>query len=114
MGEWYKAGLSFSCTQCGNCCTGPPGAVWFTDEEGVAMAQKLKISLEDFYGRYARKIQNRWSLTENVISGKYDCVFLDSGSGKAKCALSEARPSQCSTWPIWTENLPHAVAGQHA
>ena len=22
FGEWYKDGLSFSCAQCGNCCTG--------------------------------------------------------------------------------------------
>ena len=28
-GPWYADGLSFECTMCGNCCTGPPGAVWF-------------------------------------------------------------------------------------
>jgi Fe-S-cluster containining protein len=70
--------------------------------------------LEDFYGRYARKIQNRWSLTENVISGKYDCVFLDRGSGKATCSLYEARPSQCRTWPFWSENLTSEAAWQQA
>ena len=114
MGEWYKDGLRFSCTQCGNCCTGPPGAVWFTDEEGVAMAKKLKISLEDFYGHYARKIGIRWSLTENVISGKYDCVFLDRTAEKATCSLYEARPSQCRTWPFWRENLRSEAAWQRA
>lgn len=30
---WYAPGLSFTCTQCGNCCTGEPGVVWVSDEE---------------------------------------------------------------------------------
>ena len=25
---WYRDGLRFQCTQCGNCCTGDPGVVW--------------------------------------------------------------------------------------
>ncbi|MFM1805538.1 MAG: hypothetical protein RL136_2417, partial [Planctomycetota bacterium] len=29
---WYAEGLRFECTQCGNCCSGGPGAVWFTPE----------------------------------------------------------------------------------
>ena len=28
--EWYAKGLRFTCTQCGNCCSGPPGTVAFT------------------------------------------------------------------------------------
>ena len=29
---WYADGLPFTCTQCGDCCTGDPGYVWVTDE----------------------------------------------------------------------------------
>lgn len=105
MSDWYEDGLCFSCTQCGNCCTGPPGTVWFTDEEGRAMAKKLDIGIDAFYKRYTRKIDNRWSLTENVISGKYDCVFLDREASKTSCKLYDARPSQCRSWPFWPENL---------
>jgi hypothetical protein len=105
MSDWFEEGLEFSCTQCGNCCTGPPGAVWFTDAEGKAMAKKLEVSEDYFYKRYARKVGIRWSLTENVISGKYDCVFLDRESALPSCKLYEARPSQCRTWPFWSENL---------
>ena len=25
---WYRDGLRFTCTRCGNCCTGAPGYVW--------------------------------------------------------------------------------------
>lgn len=105
MSDWFEDGLRFSCSQCGNCCTGPPGAVWFSDAEGKAMAKKLDISLGDFYMHYARKIGSKWSLTENVIAEKYDCVFLDRETEKPSCKLYEARPSQCRTWPFWTENL---------
>ena len=31
--KWYQAGLRFGCTQCGNCCSGPPGYVWVNREE---------------------------------------------------------------------------------
>src|SRR5688500_1701558 len=30
---WFADGLSFTCTACGNCCTGGPGFVWITKEE---------------------------------------------------------------------------------
>jgi hypothetical protein len=114
MSDWFEDGLCFSCTQSGNCCTGPPGAVWFTDEEGRAMAKKLKISVDDFYARYTRKIGVRWSLTENVISGKYDCVFLDRETPKPSCKLYGTRPLQCRTWPFWRENLRSEKAWQRA
>ena len=105
MSDWFEDGLRFSCTQCGNCCTGPPGAVWFNEAEGLAMAKKLDISADYFYKRYARKIGDRWSLTENVIDGKYDCVFLDRTAEHPSCKLYEDRPSQCRSWPFWSENL---------
>ena len=36
---WYAEGLRFKCTQCGGCCTGGPGFVWFDEDEGAAMAK---------------------------------------------------------------------------
>ncbi|MDP7005258.1 MAG: YkgJ family cysteine cluster protein [Phycisphaerales bacterium] len=114
MSDWFEDGLCFLCNQSGNCCTGPTGAVWFTDAEGRAMAKELKISVDDFYARYTRKVGTRWSLTENVISGKYDCVFLDRETEKPSCKLYEARPLQCRTWPFWRENLRSESAWQRA
>jgi len=105
MSDWFEDGLCFSCTQCGNCCTGPTGAVWFTEHEAIAMASKLEITPDQFYQRYARKIGARWSLTERPFEGKYDCVFLDRSTETIKCSLYNARPSQCRTWPFWSELL---------
>ncbi len=105
--EWYKDGLRFSCTQCGNCCTGPPGVVWFNDDEADAMAKKLGISRASFFRKYTRKVGQRHSLKERVTEHGHDCVFLDRESqpGRAVCSLYEARPTQCRTWPFWPENL---------
>lgn len=102
---WYAEGLRFSCTQCGNCCTGGPGAVWFTPEEAVSMAGAVGVSLEVFMARYTRRIGARRSLKELVRDGKHDCIFLDRESrpGKAGCSIYKARPQQCRTWPWWPE-----------
>jgi hypothetical protein len=35
---WYKDGLRFTCTGCGDCCTGAPGYVWVNKEEIEALA----------------------------------------------------------------------------
>lgn len=104
---WYAKGLRFECTQCGNCCTGPPGAVWFTAPECRAMAAVLGLDEATFRRRHARKVDGRWTLRETLTEHGYDCVFLDRESqpGIAGCRLYEARPSQCRSWPFWPENL---------
>ena len=105
--EWYAEGLRFECTQCGNCCTGPPGTVWFDDEEAGRMAASLGLDVETFLARYARRVGRRWSLKEHRTPHGYDCIFLDRQSveGRAVCAIYQTRPGQCRTWPFWPENL---------
>ena len=108
-------GLRFDCTLCGNCCTGPPGAVWFNEEEGKVMAAKLGLDVATFLERYARRLDKKWSLREQEIDGRFDCVFLDRDTpGKATCRLYEARPTQCRTWPFWPENLESRAAWEEA
>lgn len=105
--EWYADGLRFECTQCGNCCTGPPGAVWFTDEEGDAMALQVGLEPDAFRKQYARRLGRRWTLKEHHTKHGYDCIFLDRETvpGKAICGMYAARPGQCRTWPFWPENV---------
>jgi Fe-S-cluster containining protein len=112
---WYGDGLHFTCQQCGNCCTGPSGYVWFNEEEGRAMATYLGISESAFYRHYARKARGKWSLKEVKRRGQYDCVFLDwDGRGKALCQIYPVRPTQCQTWPFWPENLQSPEAWNEA
>ena len=97
---WYKDGLRFKCTQCGDCCTGAPGYVWFNKEEGQAMAELLGMEVQDFYKKYARKIGIRFSLKE-FSNG--DCILFDGQT--RNCRVYSARPRQCKTWPFWDSNL---------
>lgn len=104
--QWYAQGLRFSCTQCGRCCSGPAGFVWFTPTEAQQIAEYLGIALSSFYEAYARKLRGRWSMQERDSVGGRDCVFLTRDSaGRAACSIYPVRPAQCRTWPFWPENL---------
>src|SRR4030095_1812352 len=97
---WYRDGLRFTCTQCGDCCTGAPGHVWVTNEEIEALARLFGMSEESFEDLYVRRVGARKSLKE--LPGG-DCVLLD---GQTRtCTAYAARPRQCRTWPFWDSNL---------
>lgn len=95
---WYEKGAQFTCTECGACCTGGPGAVWLSEEDSKRLALHLQIPLEEFYKTYTRLIDNKRSLIERA---NYDCIFLN---GK-KCGVYGARPVQCQTFPFWPNLL---------
>ena len=102
---WFADGLDFTCTQCGNCCTGPPGYVHLTDEELRRLANFLKISVEETTERYCRRMGSRLSLKEKRGRGGWDCIFLEEVEGKRICTVYPVRPLQCRTWPFWDGNL---------
>lgn len=97
---WYKKGLKFGCTQCGQCCTGSPGYVWITKEEVEKAAEFLKITPELFMRRYTRRVGPRIALTE-LAKKNYDCVFLKDN----RCTIYSVRPEQCRKFPWWPGNL---------
>lgn len=97
---WYHEGLRFTCTACGNCCTGFSGYVWVNKEEMSALAERLGIDLDEFERLYTRKIGIRFSLKE-FPNGS--CVFFD--EERRNCTVYEDRPRQCRTWPFWGSNL---------
>ncbi len=100
---WFAAGLKFTCTQCGNCCTGAPGFTWVDEAECDALAARLGLDGEAFRRRYTRLVwrggEQRRSLSEQRGG---DCVFWKTGVG---CSVYEQRPRQCRTWPFWRSNL---------
>jgi uncharacterized protein len=113
---WYSQGLQFTCTQCGNCCTGGPGYVWISPEEIVRLAEHLAITPEETVERYCRRVNGRFSLKERrTPEGLYDCIFLKEidvdgaregiASRRKACSVYAVRPLQCRTWPFWPENL---------
>lgn len=114
--EWFaapgqstpgEAGLRFSCTQCGNCCSGPPGYVLISASDAAAMSARLGLTTEEFERRYTRRLREGWSLNEVEGAHGFDCVFLDRHThpGRAVCSIYDVRPAQCRTWPFWPSNL---------
>lgn len=111
---WYADGLRFTCTQCGNCCTGGPGYVWISREEIGRLAAHLKLSAKEVIQQYCRRLGSRYSLNERRNpQGNYDCIFLKEekvtrGEGadqvvqtRRTCQIYPVRPLQCRTWPFW-------------
>ena len=98
---WYEDGLRFTCSQCGDCCTGAPGYVWVnrTEIEQIAAAAGVE-DIDQFEAMYVRKVGIRKSLREHSNG---DCVFFDPDA--RCCTVYQARPRQCRTWPFWDSNV---------
>jgi len=97
---WYKDGLQFQCTGCGDCCTGAAGYVWVNKAEIAGLAAETGLDVAEFEARYVRQIGIRKSLHEEANG---DCVFFDNQT--RKCRVYKARPRQCRTWPFWDSNV---------
>ncbi|MDR1536189.1 MAG: YkgJ family cysteine cluster protein [Planctomycetota bacterium] len=96
---WYSEGLAFSCLGCGDCCRGPGGYVWVSEEEAGKIASALDLRPEVFAAKMLRMTISGLALVDD---GKGDCPLLDSDS---RCRVYPVRPFQCRTWPWWGENL---------
>ena len=104
---WYRGGLKFACSGCGDCCTGAPGYVWVNTSEIETLAAAVALPVEEFQRRYVRTVGIRRSLVEYANG---DCAFFDGAS--RRCGVYEARPRQCRTWPFWASNLVTPAAWQ--
>jgi Fe-S-cluster containining protein len=96
---WYRDGLRFRCTRCGNCCTGEPGFVWVNDAEIAALARHRGETEEEVRGLYTRLAERGRTLREKANG---DCVFYDRQKG---CTVYPVRPRQCRTWPFWESTV---------
>ena len=130
-GAWYAGGLKFTCSQCGNCCTGGPGYVWISREEITRLAEFLRLTPREVVEKYCRRENGQYGLKEyrnNRV--EYDCVFLTeekvtrttgATGGDEKvvltrrgCSIYPVRPLQCRTWPFWDGNLASKAAWDRA
>jgi len=110
---WYIAGLNFECQQCGGCCSGPSeGYIWVTRREIELIAEFLKLTAGQLRQRYLKRVGLRTSIVEQP--GNRDCVFLQAIGGQKMCAIYPVRPSQCRSWPFWSENLASPGAWNRA
>lgn len=91
---WYKNGLRFECQGSGKCCVsrGGYGYVYLTEDDHQL--------LSDFLGEAPETDKDRLG-NVHLKSVDTDCQYLKG----TKCSVYEARPTQCRTWPFWSENL---------
>jgi Fe-S-cluster containining protein len=101
---WYIAGLHFECQECGGCCSGPgEGYIWVTKPEIQLIADFLKITVDNFRKEYLKRVGLRTTIIEHSYTK--DCIFLRKIDGQKKCVIYSVRPSQCRSWPFWSDNL---------
>ncbi len=93
---WYRNGLRFACTRCGQCCGGGPGTIRVNEEEIATLAETLGLSDAAFRKRYTRRL--RGGDISLIEKNNHDCIFYDDELG---CTVYVHRPRQCRTWPFW-------------
>ena len=99
---FFDAGLRFSCTQCGKCCTGEPGIVRATPTEIARIEQLTGRERADF----SDPASKGYRLKERPNG---ECIFFENG-----CSIYKARPLQCRTYPFWFENVRSERAWEQA
>ncbi len=102
---WFAEGLPFACQpDCGRCCTrhGDYDYVYLSRDDVRRLAAHLEMPVSAFRARWTKKDDGHTILKMDGPA----CPFLDG----SRCSVYEARPSQCSTFPFWPENL----ASRHA
>ncbi|MGE4397244.1 MAG: YkgJ family cysteine cluster protein [Sulfurimonas sp.] len=89
-----------ACSTCqARCCTGESGYIHVSSSEIESIAELLGLDVQLFSEKYLFKHGYRYSIKERKIAGSYECAFYDRESNG--CAIYEARPQQCRTFPFW-------------
>jgi len=100
--EGFKFGFNpKACEECGGkCCTGESGYIWVTPIEMQKIANLFSISVEELKSNFLIKVGYKYSIKEKKLSeNNYACWFFDEKT--SRCAIYEARPNQCRTFPFW-------------
>ncbi len=91
---------SSACASCGGrCCIGESGNIFVSPLEIENIIKILDLDVASFYKDYVTKQGYKFSLKEKKVDDSYDCIFFQRENGG--CAIYEARPLQCRTFPFW-------------
>lgn len=99
--SWFKDGLRFECTGCGECCRthGEYAYVYLSRRDVAAAAEFLGMTQVDFLNAYCAADEGDDVYLADTTG---DCAFLDE---RGRCRIYPVRPKQCETWPFWSENM---------
>lgn len=95
----YKEGIRFSCQGDGRCCLnhGRHTYVYVSFNDRRRLAARLGMTTLAFTREYTRASDGLVHLKDP----DRECPFLRNN----RCAVHDARPWQCRTWPFWPENM---------
>ena len=98
-GPFLKDGIRFECQGSGKCCTsrGSHGFVYLSLKDRKRFANFFAMTTREFTRVHCAKTDGWFHLNES----EGDCKFLQG----TRCAVYEARPMQCRTWPFWPEHM---------
>jgi Fe-S-cluster containining protein len=101
--KFYADGIRFQCQGTGKCCMarGENTYVYLDHHDRLLLARHLGVSPAELRRKYLAKTHGLVHLRDPAK----DCVFLENN----RCAVYEARPRQCRTWPFWPENMKRRV-----
>ena len=110
---WYQDGLQFTCSGCGDCCTGTPGWVWVNQQEIKAIAAEKGIEdTDEFEALYVRKIGARKSLKEFPNGGlRFFRLRIATVSGLSFSAPPVSHLAFLGFQPQVTRNLAADLSG---
>lgn len=97
--KFYAEGIRFECQGSGKCCAARDdyGYVYLSFRDRKRLAHFLGMCPADFTRTYVEKADGLFHLKNPDA----DCPFFKDN----RCAVYEARPHQCRTWPFWPENM---------
>ena len=105
-GPWFRDGIRFECTACGNCCRNHGDGydyVYSTMRERRAIAAHLQLPQAEFERSYCEDVDGLLSFKSQTLAegGGKACIFLAGN----RCSIYAHRPTQCRTFPFWPEVL---------
>ena len=111
MKPFWADGLRFSCQQCGGCCCGAPGIVYFSPQEFDRLVAFLgrtrQLSRDQIIADMMKPWKDSYTARDDFEDGH--CIFYDHG-----CTVYDVRPSQCRDFPFWRCQLRDEQAWQEA
>lgn len=100
--KWWDDGINFTCIDdCGKCCDEPGGIVYLSPEDAIRISSHFNLEVTKWLRRDCRRtLDGRWILNSRP---KDDiCIYLNRNK---MCDIYESKPTQCSAFPWWRENL---------
>jgi hypothetical protein len=78
---------------------GSYGFVYLSKKDILRLSKYTDLSIKDFIKLYCEKTYGFVHFKERRKNS--ECQFLE----KKRCSIYKARPTQCRTWPFWSENM---------